>query len=204
MVTTAGRTRDRILDAAEALVIAHGFHATTLDAILTDADVSKGAFFHHFESKDALGQALVTRYAERDAGVLEEFMTAAEAETDDPGQQVIAFVRKFEEATYDMTTVLPGCLFVSFIYERGPGLPPDGDDVIVESIEVWRNRILEKLEQAAPDHPRLQEVDLESLANHVFTTFEGGFVLARATNEWSHLGAQIAQTRRYMELLIDG
>ncbi len=201
VTTTTPSARERILDAAEQHVYEHGFSATTLDAILDVANASKGAFFHHFESKESLGEALLSRYAERDAALLDEFMSDAEAESDDPGEQVIAFIRGFEEAAGEANTMQPGCLFVSFIYERGPGVPDD-DDVIVRSIEYWRDRILEKLDRAAADHPRLREVDLASLADQVFTIFEGGFVLARATDDWSHLTKQLAHLRRYLELLV--
>lgn len=201
VTTTTPSARERILDAAEQHVYEHGFSSTTLDAILDVANASKGAFFHHFESKEALGEALLARYAERDAALLDEFMSDAEAESDDPGEQVIAFLRAFEEAAGETNTIQPGCLFVSFIYERGPGVPSD-DDVIVGSIEYWRDRIHAKLEMAAADHARLREVDLESLADQVFTIFEGGFVLARATNDWSHLAKQLAHLRTYLELLM--
>ena len=202
MATTTQSARERILDAAESLVYVHGFNATTLDAILREAGASKGAFFHHFDSKEALGNALVERYAQRDIELLDETMATAETLTDDPGGQAIAFIRIFEEGMSDVGTLQPGCLFVSFVYERGPGVRPD-DDAIVRSIAAWRDRLLVKLEQAAPDHPRLQEVDLPSLADQVFTIFEGGFVLARATNDWSHLGRQLGHLRHYLELLLD-
>lgn len=200
MTTTSAR--ERILDAAESLVLVHGFNATTLESILSAAHASKGAFFHHFESKEALGEAMIDRYAERDRQVLEEFMSAAEEEADDPGQQVVAFLRRFEEAADEISYVQPGCLFVSFIYERGPVVAGE-DDVIVESIELWRDRVLAKLEQAAKTRPRLRDVDLVSLADQVFTTFEGGFILARATNDPSHLRRQLSQLRHYLELLIE-
>src|SRR5690606_25437002 len=47
--------RDRILASARALVLDRGFASTTVDAVLTEAGASKGAFFHHFPSKGALG-----------------------------------------------------------------------------------------------------------------------------------------------------
>lgn len=195
-------TKDRILNAAEALVIRHGFNATTLEAILGEAGASKGAFFHHFASKEALGNALVERYANADAAVLERFMGEAEALSDDPADQIVSFVRLYEEAAHDIANYQPGCLFVSFIYERGPGSPRD-DDLILESIELWRDRILEKLELAAETRPRLSEVDLSALADMVFSTFEGGFILARATDEPDHLRRQLAHLRHYLELLLD-
>lgn len=200
-MTEGVSTRDRILNAAEALVIRHGFNATTLEAILGEAGASKGAFFHHFASKEALGNALVERYANADAAVLERFMGEAEALSDDPADQIVSFVRLYEEAAHDIANYQPGCLFVSFIYERGPGSPQD-DDLILESIELWRDRILEKLELAAETRPRLSEIDLSALADMVFSTFEGGFILARATDEPDHLRRQLAHLRHYLELLL--
>ena len=47
-------TRRAILDSALALFEANGFHATSVQAVAEDADVTKGAFYHHFDSKDEL------------------------------------------------------------------------------------------------------------------------------------------------------
>lgn len=47
-------TRRAILDSALTLFEANGFHATSVQAVAEDADVTKGAFYHHFGSKDEL------------------------------------------------------------------------------------------------------------------------------------------------------
>lgn len=47
-------TRQAIIDSALALFEANGFDATSVQAVADDADVTKGAFYHHFESKDQL------------------------------------------------------------------------------------------------------------------------------------------------------
>jgi TetR/AcrR family transcriptional repressor of nem operon len=193
-------TRERILDAAQRIVLERGFAATSVDAILAAAPATKGAFFHHFASKSDLGRALLERYATADERMLDEFMAAAEAESDDPAAQLAAFVRHFEEAADELASAQPGCLFVSFIYERQ--LAGDGEDgLIATSIRHWRARLLEKLEAAAELHPPAIAVDLHSLADQVFTTFEGGFILARAMHDPSHLHAQLAHVRHYLELL---
>ena len=195
-------TRTRLLDAAERLVLQHGFGSTTIDGVLADAKSSKGAFFHHFPSKAALGRALVERYAAADAELLESLMAAAEGESDDPADQLIAFVAGFERTAETLPELQPGCLFVSFIYESdlaGSGV----DDVVSESVLLWRGRILDKLERAAARHRPLAPVDLPSLADQVFTTFEGGFLLARALDDPAALRRQIAHLRHYLELLFD-
>ena len=197
----AAPVRDRILDVAHELVLAQGFSATTVDAVLEAASASKGAFFHHFPSKRALGRALVERYAAGDRAVLDAFMGAAEAHTDDPAEQLVELVRAFEDASGEMAMTQPGCLFVSFVYEQ----VPDTDDVrplIVDAIEHWRERIVEKLLAARRAGRVADDVDLDSLADHVFTTFEGAFILARATGDPTHVAAQLGHLRRYLELLL--
>jgi TetR/AcrR family transcriptional regulator, transcriptional repressor for nem operon len=193
-------TRDRILDAAQQIVLERGFAATSVDAILAAAPATKGAFFHHFPSKNDLGRALLERYAAADERMLDDFIAGAEAETDDPAEQLIAFVRHFEQAADELAPTQPGCLFVSFIYESH--LAGDGDDdLIATSIRHWRERLLDKLTAAARAHPPATTVDLPSLADQVFTTFEGGFILTRAMHNPSHLRAQLAHLRHYLELL---
>ncbi|MHA7986277.1 TetR/AcrR family transcriptional regulator [Rathayibacter sp. CAU 1779] len=55
------RTRERILDAFEAILTTEGERAATLDAVAARADVSKGGLLYHFASKDALVAGLVER-----------------------------------------------------------------------------------------------------------------------------------------------
>ena len=50
------RTRERILDAAQDLILDHGFGATTVDAVVGRAGITQGAFVHHFTSKSDLAR----------------------------------------------------------------------------------------------------------------------------------------------------
>ena len=51
--------RDKLLDAAEALVYAGGIHATGVDAIVRQSATTRKSFYTYFESKDALVAAAV-------------------------------------------------------------------------------------------------------------------------------------------------
>jgi AcrR family transcriptional regulator len=57
--------RERLLDAAEALVYAGGIHATGVDAIVREAGAARKSFYTWFESKDALVAAALARRHER-------------------------------------------------------------------------------------------------------------------------------------------
>jgi TetR/AcrR family transcriptional regulator, transcriptional repressor for nem operon len=56
--------REKILAAGLATLHAHGFNGTGVQDITDAAGVPKGSFYNHFESKEALGVAVVQRYAE--------------------------------------------------------------------------------------------------------------------------------------------
>jgi TetR/AcrR family transcriptional regulator, transcriptional repressor for nem operon len=53
------RTRERLLQAAFREIYRSGFQSASLDAILASAGVTKGALYHHFENKEALGYAVI-------------------------------------------------------------------------------------------------------------------------------------------------
>ncbi len=60
-----GSARERLLDAAEALIYADGIHATGVDAIVKQSGAARKSFYTHFESKDALVAAALDRRGER-------------------------------------------------------------------------------------------------------------------------------------------
>jgi AcrR family transcriptional regulator len=55
----SGRTRERLLQAASREIYRSGFQSASLDTILAVAGVTKGALYYHFDSKEALGYAVV-------------------------------------------------------------------------------------------------------------------------------------------------
>ena len=81
-------TRSRILEAAIKLFSNHGYNKASVDDICKEAGISKGAFYHHFKSKQALFLALLDdwlRYidnaieASKDKTAPETFMQMTEA-----------------------------------------------------------------------------------------------------------------------------
>lgn len=81
-------TRSRILEAAIKLFSSHGYNKASVDDICSEAGISKGAFYHHFESKQALFLALLDSWlqtidkaiqASKDKTAPETFMQMTEA-----------------------------------------------------------------------------------------------------------------------------
>jgi len=80
--------RRRLLDEAERLFFAHGYDRTSIEDVLIAANSSKGAFYHHFPSKEALLEALADRLAEQS-------MTQATAVLEDPSLGAIGQLTAF-------------------------------------------------------------------------------------------------------------
>jgi TetR/AcrR family transcriptional repressor of nem operon len=66
------RTAERILDIAERLVQTRGFNNFSYADIATELGVTKASLHYHFPGKAELGQALITRYAERFSAALRQ------------------------------------------------------------------------------------------------------------------------------------
>jgi AcrR family transcriptional regulator len=53
--------RNEILDAAQRFIYTEGYDQMTIQEIVDDLQISKGAFYHYFDSKQALLEALIER-----------------------------------------------------------------------------------------------------------------------------------------------
>lgn len=193
-------TRKAIMDAAEALIYDHGFAATSVDAVIERAGVTKGAFFHHFKSKAALGLALVERFAERDAKILNHFIGRVEKLSRDPVQQVLLFAAVFEDELAQLGGPHPGCMFATYCFEAGL-FDETTRKVIAEGFREWRERLQEKFEAAIAARPPRIEVDPKALADMATALFEGGLVLSKGLGDPAVHVEQMRQYRNYIELL---
>ena len=195
-------TRQRILDTAERLVIDNGFAATSVDQVIAESGTSKGAFFHHFDSKAALARALVDRYAAADIGHLDRAVAQVTAETDEPVARVIAFLRVFEDGADELMAAQSSCLYVSVLTERQ--LASSGTwEQITRAVLAWRAELSRLLDNALTTRADAVSVDTNALADHVFVTFEGAFILARSMNDAGHMRAQLRVLRQLLEALLE-
>ena len=173
-----GGARIRLLEAARDIIRAKGFAATTVDDLCRAADVTKGAFFHHFGSKEALGVAAAEFWAETTTGFFE---AAPYHDPADPLERVLAYVA-FRKAiiTGDLTefTCLVGTL-AQEVYASSP----DIRDACGRSIFGHAATLEADIEAARRDRGVSGDWTAESLARHTQAVIQGAFVLAKAGND---------------------
>jgi AcrR family transcriptional regulator len=82
-------TRNRIIEAAALCFAESGYDGTAVARICETAGVSKGAFYHHFSSKQQLFIVLIDQWLED----LDQHLVALGGQVDDPAGQLLAMTR---------------------------------------------------------------------------------------------------------------
>ncbi len=195
-------TREKILDAAQELILERGYVGMTVEHVLDRVGITKGAFFHHFKTKDDLAKALLRRFADKDARIYSETRERAEKLSDDPLQQMLIFIRLFEEMFESLREPYPGCLFASYIYELQQ-FDDETRGLIEESFRKWRELLKEKFEAIARKYPPRAKIEAASLADAFTVVLEGAFITGKAMNEPAVISDQLRHFRNYVELLFE-
>lgn len=188
--------RRRILDAAVKLVRTKGYNATTVDEVCAQAGVTKGAFFHHFKSKDDLGQAAAKHWTDITTPF---FQTAPYHEPRRPLERVLAYLdfrRSIIAGELAEFTCLAGTL-AQEVHTSHPAMArAAGDAITIHALT------LEADIQAAMDESGCSfEFTARSLALHTQAVLQGGFILTKATGDPNLVRETIDHLRHYFELL---
>ena len=101
-------TKRALVDVAEELFTASGYAATSLDAIVAGAQVTKGALYHHFSGKQALFEAVFERVEDDAARAIQKALKGHR----DPWEKATAGLRAFlnvvQEARYRRIVIQEG------------------------------------------------------------------------------------------------
>ena len=193
-------TRKRILDAAQQLILSHGYSGMSLDQLIRQLGMTKGAFFHHFKNKHDLARTLIQRYSDDGVTLFKTALARAQAYSDDPLQQLIIVIRQYEEIFQALSEPYDGCLLAAYVYELQQ-FDEEIRGLLRTEFELSRGELTQLLRAVARTYPPQREVDLVSLADGFMSLFEGAFILEKALGESGITCQQLKHYRTYIELL---
>lgn len=190
--------RTALLDAALTVIRTKGYAGTTVDDLCKAAEVTKGAFFHHFESKEALAVAAATHFAEMADGL---FLNAPYRELS-PGLErlrgYIAFRRAILQGTLPQFTCLLGTM-VQETFDTHPVIREACNTHISAHAAMVSEDIALARSTHAPDAPW----SAESLGLFTQAVLQGSFILAKAKHGPEVADHCVAHLERYVELLFN-
>jgi len=200
MKARAEVTRERLLDAAKKLVMSKGFAGTSVDDVLKETGLTKGAFFHHFKGKAELARELVKRYALGDLQMFQEFDRQSQEASDDPLEQVTVFLTLFEDYISNSEDPAPGCMYAVYTYESRQ-FDPDVLDFVSDTLRQWTSIYVRKFQDVLDRYKPALPVTARQLAEMIVSIIEGGLVLQRAHGDTGTTRRQSEQFRNYLTLL---
>ena len=105
-------SKEKLVRAARHLMLAQGYPVTSVDDIIEAAGVSKGSFYHHFDSKEELALTAMHEFLADGAALM---MDGAFRAIADPKKRAIAFLKHVESVAMRLWD--HGCLLVMFSVE---------------------------------------------------------------------------------------
>jgi len=188
--------RDKLLDAAFAVVREKGYASTSVDELCARAGVTKGAFFHHFKSKEAVAVAAAERWSEM-TGAL--FAAAPYHKHADPLDRVLGYL-DFRKALLHGELAEFTCL-VGTMVQEAYATSPEIRDACAASICGHAATLESDIAAAMKRHGLRAGWSAESLALHTQAVLQGAFILAKAKSSAKVAAHSIDHLRRYIELL---
>lgn len=193
-----GDARSRLLAAARDIIRLKGYHATTIDDLCRAAEVTKGAFFHHFGSKEELGVAAADFWSEESGAFFAQAPYHAPADPLDRILAYVAFRRSLIEGELFRFTCLVGTM-VEEVYAECPAIR----DACAASIFGHAATLTADIRAAMEVRGMADNGAAESLARHTQTVIQGAFVLAKAGNDPALAREGLDHLDRYVRLLFN-
>ncbi|NUB45546.1 TetR/AcrR family transcriptional regulator [Fertoebacter nigrum] len=188
--------RSALLSAALRVIRTQGYSATSVDTLCRAAGVTKGAFFHHFASKEALAVAAAQHWAITTDAFFAAAPYHAHPDALDRVLGYIDFRRAILQGELPDYTCLVGTM-VQETYATAPAIR----DACAASITGHAARVEADIAAAMADRGLRPGWTARSLALHTQAVLQGAFILAKATGDVTVAADSIGHLRRYVELL---
>jgi len=186
--------RTRLLDAALHVIRSKGYSATRVDDVCAAAGLTKGAFFHHFASKEALALSAAQHFSDT---ADELFASAAYQLLEDPLDRLMAYV-DFRIALLEGDLPDYTCLLGTMVQETYGTHPPirDACERFIRSHAADVARDIAAAKRLYAPHASWSA---ESLGLHMQGVIQGAFILAKAGNSTALAADSIRHLKRYLE-----
>ena len=187
--TKPEETKQKLINLARRQIVTKGYSATSINSICQEADITKGGFFHHFPSKEALAEATLEQFWASRKELLDELRSK---ETD-PIRRVMVNI--------DFVLSLPknernnfGCL-LGVLGQEISLTNAYLQKVLAKKFDAWKEAVVADLVEAEKHLRPRQPIDKEGLADYILSVLQGSLLMARANKN-----IRIIQTNR---LLLD-
>ncbi|MCC9603677.1 TetR/AcrR family transcriptional regulator [Stieleria sp. JC731] len=176
------------------LILERGYGGTSVDAICTRAEVSKGSFFHHFKSKEDAACATLDEWMNmmRDRSIKSGYMDQPTAK-----QKLVGYLNFF--ATVVESSDSPNGCFLGVLALELSDTHPQVRERAAAYFDAWNESIATLINDAFVN---TNATHAKSLADLCIASLEGALLLAKARKDPSIVRDCVHHTRDYIVSLL--
>lgn len=192
----AAITRKTILNKAFDLIYQKGYQATSVDNILDQTHVTKGAFYYHFENKEDMGVRMVEEVI---YPKLYDALIMPLEDSEDPINDIFKVIMNFFKLA-DYQTIMYGCPTSNMIQEMAP-LSDRFHEALKNITDTWQGTIEAALKRGQENGSVNRTVDPESVAQFIVVSYEGLRSLGKVYQSKLYYKNYLKQLRAYLATL---
>jgi TetR/AcrR family transcriptional regulator, transcriptional repressor for nem operon len=194
-------TREKLLRAAFEEIYRRGYQSASLDTILARAGVTKGALYHHFPDKAALGKAVVEEVV---TGLLLR-RWSVESLAEGAGDPVTAIQQVIRHRSAELTRreVELGCPLNNLAQEMSP-LDRRFRRLVNRTFATWRDAFARALERGQVEGSVRGDVDPRKTSDFIVAAIEGSYGLAKNAQSTTMLRANLEVLIGFLDTLRSG
>ena len=186
-------SKEKLVRAARNLMLAQGYPITSVDDIIEAAGVSKGSFYHYFNSKEELALTAMHEFLADGAALM---MDGPFRDIADPRKRAIAFLKHIESVAMRLWD--HGCLLVMFSVElagTSPKVREETSAVLLDLID----RVGAILRPLTKEGGGNMPMTASAMANMYMAIIDGSLVYARATGDSRCIARNLKTFRQQIE-----
>lgn len=185
--------KQKILDAAQDLMLHKGFTATSLDQICRKAKLTKGTFFYYFKSKEDLGQTVLERFCHSSHDKVMKGYGCAQDK--DPLKRIDGYLDYLGKLIKEDGG--RGCLLANFATELSD-VSPAMRTACENGFQQWAATFKKDLKEAKQKYAPKANINIDSLAEHLLAVVEGSQILAKAKKDRNIMARNLEHFKQYL------
>jgi TetR/AcrR family transcriptional repressor of nem operon len=190
----SAKTRGKLLEATIGLMRRQGYAGTTVDQICARAGVTKGAFFHYFSSKEAIGRAAVDDWCQQRA---EQYRVDLGNPAEDPLVRIDRLLDGLIESIRNPPDNMVVCLLGMLSQEMALSNETMRTQ-FCQHLEGWSGFVTGLLKEACETHPEHREFDPEQVGWLLNSLWQGSLLVAKTTGNPQIVVDNLEQARDWI------
>jgi AcrR family transcriptional regulator len=190
-------TREKLLAAAFCEIHRQGFQAASIANILKDTGLTKGALYHHFPTKQALGLAVIDEVIK---GSLEGLIFKRLRESERPVEMLLEIIATIDKKV-PSDFVMLGCPLNNLMQEMSP-LDKLFQEQLNGVLGVWKKTVEDALKRGQKQGEIRVDVDYKAAALFVVSAWEGCIGVAKSMQSPRAFGICMKQLHGYVQGLM--